>query len=65
MGSVQHTNGTTGEVSFDVTADFLAGRSAWLIKKVEENTLGRVNYDSREGAAAASKPALAPKLILE
>jgi hypothetical protein len=63
--SVLHTNATTGEVSFDVTADVVAGDSAWLIKKADENTPGRANYYSREGAAAAGKPELAPKLLLE
>src|SRR5262249_4838997 len=63
--SVVHTNSTTGEVSFDVTVDVVAGDSAWLIKKAEENTPGRANYYSREGAAAAGKPEVAPKLVLE
>jgi hypothetical protein len=63
--SVLHTNATTGEVSFDVTADVVAGDSAWLIKKAEENTPGRANYYSREGAATAGKPEFAPKLVLE
>jgi hypothetical protein len=63
--SVLHTNSTTGEVSFDVTSDVLAGRSAWLVKKTLEITAGRVNYYSREGATAAGKPEFAPKLMLE
>jgi len=63
--SVLHTNATTGEVSFDVTSDFLAGRSAWLIKKLQESTAGRANYYSREGAAAAGHPEFTPKLMLE
>ena len=62
--SVLHTNSTTGEVSFDVTPDVQAGSSAWLVKKFEENTAGRADYYSREGAAAAGQPDLAPKLIL-
>jgi hypothetical protein len=63
--SVLHTDSTTGEVSFDVTSDFLAGRSAWLVKKALELTPGGVNYYSREGAAAAGHPEFAPKLMLE
>src|SRR5262249_25891901 len=63
--SVLHSNATTGEVSFDVTADVVGGASGWLAKKADENTPGRANYYSREGAAAAGKPELAPKLILE
>jgi len=63
--SVLHTNSTTGEVSFDVTSDVQAGSSAWLVKKLQESNAGRVNYYSREGAAAAGKPEFAPKLLLE
>jgi hypothetical protein len=58
---VLHVNGLSGEVSWDVTDDVLAGASAWLIKKTSERQPGRVSYHSREGA----NPGLAPRLILE
>jgi hypothetical protein len=57
---VLHVNGLSGEVSWDVTDDVLAGASAWLIKKTSESQPGRVSYFSREG-----HPDLAPRLILE
>jgi hypothetical protein len=63
--SVLHTNGMSGEVVWDVTLDVRAGVSAWLIKKTDERQPGRVSYFSREGAAAAGDPDLAPRLILE
>lgn len=63
--SVLHFNGLSGEVSWDVTDDVLAGASAWLVKKTSERQPGRVSYFSREGAAAAGDPDLAPRLILE
>jgi uncharacterized repeat protein (TIGR01451 family) len=63
--SVLHLNGLTGEVSWDVTADVLAGASfGWLVKKQDEGQNGQARYYSREGAAAAGNPALAPRLIL-
>ena len=54
-----------GEVAFDVTQDFLEGRTAWLVKKSREPGAGRLYYHSREGAAAAGNPMLAPRLVLE
>ena len=62
---VLHFNGLSGEVSWDVTDDVLAGASAWLIKKTSESQPGRVSYHSREGADDAGDPDLAPRLILE
>jgi len=59
-----HTNGMTGVVTFDVTADVLAGKLNWLIKKAQSGS-GEVHYYSKEGAATAGNPALAPKLILQ
>ena len=50
---VLHFNGLTGEVSWDVTDDVLAGASAWLIKKTSERQAGRVTYHSKEGADPA------------
>lgn len=58
------TNGRSGVVAFDVTSDvaaILAGTSAghgWLIKKVDENLSGSLQFVSREGGAA-------PRLVLE
>jgi cysteine-rich repeat protein len=63
--SVTHTNATTGEVSFDVTSDVQGGVSDWLVKKANEKLTGGVRYYSREGAAKAGDPNLAPKLELE
>jgi hypothetical protein len=58
---VLHFNGLSGEVSWEVTDDVLAGASAWLIKKTSESQPGRVSYFPREGA----DPDLAPRLKLE
>lgn len=63
---VVHQKGLTGEVSWDVTADVRAGAvSGWLVKKRDESHSGRVLYYSREGAALAGEPQLAPRLIIE
>lgn len=57
-------NGQTGVVSFDVTSDvsaILSGSSAghgWLVKKVEENLNGSLEFASRELGSA-------PQLVLE
>lgn len=56
-------NGQEGAVEWDVIADvqaFLAGTAnhGWLVKKVEENQSGRMDYSSREGA-------FPPELVLE
>lgn len=59
------TDGQAGELSWDVTADVLAGRSAWLIRKADERKVGRIDFYSREGAAAEGDPSLAPTLVLE
>ncbi|OGO50865.1 MAG: hypothetical protein A2148_07885 [Chloroflexi bacterium RBG_16_68_14] len=51
------TNGLTGWVEWDVTADvaaFLASTAAnygWIIKKTSEGAAGQVDFTSREGAA--------------
>jgi YD repeat-containing protein len=58
------TSGQTGVVGFDVTSDvaaIAAGTSpghGWLIKKVDENLSGSLQFFSREGGVA-------PRLILE
>ncbi len=63
---VVHTNGLMGEVVWDVTADLVAGAElGWLLKKENERELGFVQYYSKEGAAAAGKPAWGPRLVLE
>jgi hypothetical protein len=59
------TNGATGTVSFDVTADvlaFLAGgpHFGWLIKKRDEGQNGSVEYTSRQGVAGRE-----PRLVLD
>lgn len=61
-----HTNGMTGEVSWDVTADVQAGSPyGWALVKDNESQNGKVSYHSRESAEAAGDPTLAPRLILE
>ena len=60
------SNGLSGEVSFDVTTDVLNGaENGWLIMKDQENVGSKISFYSREGAAAASNPDLAPRLVLE
>jgi hypothetical protein len=51
-------------VSFDVTSDVQVGSSAWLVKTAQENAAGHANYYSREGAAVAAKPELAPRIMI-
>ncbi|MCA9780920.1 MAG: hypothetical protein KC800_29580, partial [Candidatus Eremiobacteraeota bacterium] len=64
--AVQIANFQSGEVTFDVTADVLNGaENGWLILKDQENVGSKVSFYSREGAAAAGNPDLAPRLILE
>jgi hypothetical protein len=63
--SASHTNNQTGSVSWDVTADVQAGANfGWLIRKKNEGQNGQVRYYSREGAALAGNPNLAPRLVL-
>lgn len=62
--SVLHTNGLTGRISFDVTADvaaLLAGAShhGWLLKKTAEGQPGQAEYAAREGT-----PGGAPRLAV-
>ena len=60
-----HMKDQTGDVSWDVTADVLAGANyGWLIKKQVEGQNGQVRYYSREGAALAGNPNLVPRLVL-
>ena len=64
--SVQISNFQSGEVAFDVTTDVLNGAEhGWLILKDQENVGSKISFYSREGAAAAGNPDLAPRLILE
>lgn len=54
------------EVWYDVTADVQSGTAfGWLLKKIDEDENGTVDYYSREGAAAAGNPALGPRLLIE
>lgn len=65
VASVLHINNQTGDVSWDVTADVMAGaNNGWLIKKRSEGQAGQVRYYSREGAALAGNSNLAPRLAL-
>jgi hypothetical protein len=62
---VLHSNGQMGDVSWNVTADVLAGASnGWVIKKQNEGQSGQVKYYSKEGAAVAGNPNLGPRLVL-
>lgn len=69
--SVLHTNGLTGVVEWDVTADVLQALSEhatsiqWLIRRDVDNGNGRAIYHSTDGAAALGKPDLAPTLTFE
>lgn len=69
--SVVHTNGLTGAVEWDVTADVLQALSEnatsvqWLIRRAVENQNGRALYHSKDGAAALGNPDLAPTLTFE
>src|SRR4029453_11891500 len=63
--SVLFLNSTSGEVRFDVTADVQAGDSSWLIKRSDDRGSGRVDFFSREGAALAGDPSLAPRLVID
>ena len=63
--SYVQTNGLTGEVLLDVTADvsaFLAGTAnfGWIIKKRVEGQNGSIDYTAREGT-----PINSPRLILD
>ncbi len=62
--TVLHTNGQSGTVSFDVTADLaavVAGGTdfGWLVKKTDETKSGKADYASREAGAAT-----APRLVV-
>jgi hypothetical protein len=62
--SVVHTNGLTGWIQFNITADVRAFRNGtanfgWLIKKANEGDPGQVSYTAREGTAAHT-----PRLVL-
>lgn len=60
------TNHLVGEVRFDVTQDLLNGADhGWLILRDQEGVGSKVRFVSREGAAAAGNPELAPRLLLE
>jgi len=62
---VRQNNHAVGPVSWDVTADVIAGANfGWVIMKREENQNGQVRYYSREGAAFAGNAGLAPRLVL-
>ena len=69
--SVLHTNGLTGQVEWDVTADVIQALSEnavsiqWLIRRAVESQNGQALYHSKEGAAALSNPDLAPTLEFE
>jgi hypothetical protein len=76
---VLHTNGLSGQVSWDVTADVQSGANAWIVKVRDESEpmqtperrqqgydpfRGAVDYYSKEGAAEAIGCAFPPKLQL-
>lgn len=45
--AVLHSDDLEGEVTWDVTADVLAGHAAWLIRKADEKEKGAITYYSR------------------
>lgn len=57
--SLLHTNGLTGWVEWDVTADVVAMVASpstnfgWIVKKTAEGSAGQADYTSREGGANA------------
>ena len=62
--TIVHTNGLTGWVSFDVTADVQASLGGtpsygWMVKKSDESQSGQVDYTSRQGASGQR-----PRLVL-
>ena len=67
---VLHTNGRTGAVEWDVTADVLqaltdgAPSIQWLIRRANESQPGRASYHSADGAAAVGDADLAPTLTV-
>jgi parallel beta-helix repeat protein len=69
--AVLHTNGLTGAVDWDVTADVLQALSEnaasiqWLIRRAVESQNGRAIYYSTDGAAALGDAELAPTLTVE
>lgn len=62
--SVNFTSTTTGNVSWDVTADVAVGANRWLVKKNVDGDNGRVAFYSREGAVKAGNAALTPLLTM-
>jgi hypothetical protein len=61
-GRLFQPDGYSGPVSWDVTEDVRHGIHAWVLGRVFGS--GSLAYVSREGAAAAGDPSLAPTLIL-
>ena len=60
------TNGQSGEISFDVTADIVAGADfGWLLLKDVEGQSGHARFYSKEGALAAGDLSLAPTLQIQ
>ena len=68
---VLHTNGRTGAVQWDVTADVLqalaqgAPSIQWLIRRANESQSGRAVYHSADGAATLGDADLAPTMTIE
>ena len=63
--SVIHTKDSTGEMSWDVTADVRAGAVGWVLRKSQGWKWGSISYYSREAARDLGNLPLAPKLVLE
>ncbi|MFQ5570042.1 MAG: thrombospondin type 3 repeat-containing protein [Rhodothermales bacterium] len=57
------TNGLSGEVSWDVTADVQAGADSWLLKKTQGN--GNARFYTKEHPDVAGNSDLAPRLELD
>jgi hypothetical protein len=69
--SARHTNGLTGSVEWDVTAEVLEALSEnatsiqWLVRRAVESLSGRAIYHSKDSAAAIGNADLAPTLTFE
>jgi hypothetical protein len=68
--AVDHVNGQTGQVTWDVTLNVLQvlanGKTEvnWLVRFANESANGMVKYYSKEGAAQNQNYSLGPQLVL-
>ena len=66
--AVDHVDGQTGQVTWDVTLDVLQALAKievnWLVRFANESANGMVKYYSKEGAAQNQNYSLGPQLVL-